>query len=161
MMHILAFDSSINSASLTQLASVADQMVPKSSSGSQTPATLNKVGCVWFQGATVGRGQLQSPALRNQPFPTFDPVNIGVKTMSPVRAAYMWDQPLVLNPFDELDAFATNAAGGAEHDRAFAILFDNMPQKISGPFLRVRWTSSTTLGAGAWTACPITFDTAL
>lgn len=160
-MHVLAFDSSINSATLTQQNGVADQIVPASSNGYQVPGQLNKVGCVWSQGTTLVRTQLQSPALRNQPFPIFQPVNVGAQSMSPVRAAYLWNAPLVLNPFDELDSFANNAAGGAVHLRSFVILFDTPPVPVNGPFLRVYWSSTTAVTAGAWSAIPITLFSSL
>ena len=153
-MHILAFFSSINSATLTQQASVADQIVPKSSSGYQVPP-LNKVGLVFGIGTTLAQLQLQSPALRSQPFPTFRPVNIGAKTMSPVRAAYLWQTPLVLNPFDELDSFGNNAAGGAVNLFSFVTLFDTPPQRINGPFLHVTFTATIPASTTAWQSGPI------
>src|SRR5579884_2131211 len=114
--HIAVYDSSIaNSGALIQLAGATDAILRPSGSGFIVPPNLNKVGLVYGVGASLQRVQLQASSIRNNPFPTFIPVNVAATPPVLPRVHEMWDSPIVLAPYDELDAFGSQAGAGAEH----------------------------------------------
>jgi hypothetical protein len=162
-MHLAAYQSSItNDSALHQLTGVTDPILRASGNGFQVNPQLTKVGSLWLTGTSALRAQLQSQSLRAQPFPTFQPVNVGAANESPPRIADLWDSPLVLAAYEELDAFAAqNNATSSETETLFAIFFDSLNPRQSGQYLRARFTATTTLVANAWTAIVPAFDQAL
>src|SRR5579884_4285112 len=133
--HIVVFSSSIANTGLLQVAGVPDAIVRPSGSGYITPPNLNKVGMVYGVGANLQRIQLQTTSLRNQPFPTFKPVNVAAVPPVVPKVHQTWDSPLVLAPYEELDAFAAQNSAGAQTEQVVVTLFDQRPTPVKGNFL--------------------------
>ena len=106
------------------------------------------------------------------PYPTLSPNNRGSAFESPPRIWDYYKYPIPLNPTEELDIYATQNSGSSETEYVATLLSDNNPTPAqvpavqltlngTGRFFTAHATSSTTLTAGGWTQCQLTFDQAL
>lgn len=163
MFHVAAYQSSIaNDNALHQLTGILDAIMRQSGNGLQVNPALTKIGSLWMVGTSAVRVQVQSQSLRSQPFPTFQPVNIGTANENPPREADLWDYPLQLAAYEECDIFAAqNNSTSAETQTVFVVFTDGALGGVSGNLLRAHFTASTTLTANAWSAIVPSFDQAL
>jgi hypothetical protein len=160
--------NSTNGATLVQLTSVFNGVVPTLNSGFQVPqstdgsAPLSSLGLVAAVSAHLVRVRMQTPRWAPYPYPDLSPQNRGTAFESPPR---IWDfmaNPMPMTPTDELDMFAAQNHSTTEAVYGAVIFTDGMSRPIPpGRLFQARWTSSTTLTAGAFTPVPITLDIAL
>lgn len=172
MFHLEAFTSSIATGAQTfgQLNYVtANAVLASLNNGVQVSAILNNLMAFGGVGAHMVHLRPQATSFQPLPYITGSPNNRGTAFESPPR---IWDfsrYPIPLRPTEEFDMFATQNAGAAETEYAFAIFTDGQPNISPTPqlnvtlnglgrFTTVHATSSTTLTAGGWTQCSLTFD---
>lgn len=162
MFHLVAFGSSIsNSGALLQLDQITDEVLAASNNGILVPPQYKGVMGAAILGASVTRGQLQLPSLRNWGNQDLEPVNVGTKFESPVRANFYLENPLPIVGPEELDMYAAQTGAAAETDYALVWITDGVFQRASGRILQAHFTASTTLTAGAWSTFQPTLDNAL
>lgn len=164
MFHVAMYSSVIGAVgtALQQITGISDPIARVSNLGLLVPPSMRYIAYVAGVGTQQNRIQLQSPSLRVQPFPTFIPVNISTGQFDSIpRDHNMWDNPLAVDPYEELDVFAAQSTGAAATQSIAVIFADSIAAPVKGNFIRAHWTGTTTLTAGAWTACNITFDQAL
>jgi hypothetical protein len=164
MFHTSAYYSTVaNDNALHQITAVADSILRPSGNGLQIPSSIRKLIGVVGIGVTATRFQFQAPSLRDQPYPTIMPANIGTKAESPPRWQSFLSNPFTLDAYEELDAYAANNNGvsGSYAQYAGIWLCDTPPVPATGRVLKVRWTGTTTLTANAWSAVTPTFDQSL
>ncbi len=163
MMHLSLFHSAIASSAtvLAQLTSVAEPIIPASSSGFLVQP-LNKIALACLMGTGSVRAQLQSASLRKNPYIDIVPVNRAAVGSAPVRHTDWSQAPLQLATNEELDAFASQNSGGSYAPTLGVIFCDGpLPDLSSKPHLTIHATSATTLTALGWTAVTFTLDQTL
>jgi hypothetical protein len=163
--HTVAFTSSTSSSGATtfvQLNFKADVIVPTLNNGLQVPKSLNKLGFLAGVGTSLTNIRAQTPAFLPYPWPSFAPVNRGSAFESPPRMWDLFKYPLQMNPTDELDIYVCQNSGGSETEYVFVTLTDGVlsPAPL-GRFFTVHATGTTTVTAGAFTSCALTFDQAV
>ena len=163
--HTVVYTSSTSGSGATtfvQLNFKTDAIVPTLNNGLQVPKTLNKLAFLGGVGTSLTNFRAQTPSFLPYPWPSFAPVNRGSAFESPPRTWDLFDRPLPMNPTDELDIFICQNSGGSETEYVFASLYDGMMTPApAGRYFTVHGTGSTTVTAGAFTACSLTFDQAI
>lgn len=163
--HTVVYTSSTSGSGATtfvQLNFKADAIVPTLNNGLQVPKQLSRLGFVAGVGTSLTNFRAQTPAFLPYPWPSFAPVNRGSAFESPPRMWDLFDRPLSMNPTDELDIWICQNSGGAETEYVFASLTDGVETPApAGRFFTVHGTGSTTVTAGAFTLCALTFDQAI
>jgi hypothetical protein len=163
--HTVVFTSSTSSSGATtfvQLNFKQDPIVPTLNNGLQVPKQLNKLNFLAGVGTSLTNFRAQTPAFLPFPWPAFAPTNRGSAFESPPRYFDGFKSPLPMNPTDELDIYICQNSGGTETEYVFATLGDGTIQPApAGRFFTVHATGSTTVTAGAFTACALTFDQAI
>jgi len=163
--HTVVFTSSTTNSGATtfvQLNFKADVIVPTLNNGLQVPKQLNRFGFIGALGTSLTNVRAQTPAFLPFPWPSFAPTNRGTGFESPPRMTDLFKNPLPMNPTDELDIYIAQNSGGAETEYAFVSLTDGMlaPAPV-GRFFTVHASGTTTVTAGAFTSCQLTFDQAI
>lgn len=163
--HTVVFTSSTSSSGATtfvQLNFKQDSIVPTLNNGLQVPKQLNKFGFLAGVGTSLTNIRAQTPAFLPFPWPAFAPTNRGSAFESPPRMFDGFKMPLPMNPTDEFDIYICQNSGGTETEYVFVTLTDGMlaPAPV-GRFFTVHATGTTTVTAGAFTACAMTFDQAI
>ena len=163
--HTVVFTSSNGTSGATTFIQTnfkTDQIIPTLNNGLQVPKQLNKLCFLAGLGTSLCNIRAQTPAFLPYPWPTFAPVNRGSAFESPPR---MWDgfkSPLPLNPTDEFDIYTAQNSGSSETEYVFVTLGDGLVQPApAGRFFSVHATGGTTVTAGAFTQCALTFDQAI
>ena len=163
--HTVVFTSSNGTTGATTFIQTnfkADAIVPTLNNGLQVPKQLNKLGFLAGLGVSMTNFRAQTPAFLPFPWPSFAPVNRGSTFESPPRMWDLYKNPLLMNPTDELDIFTCQNSGGAETEYVFVSLFDGViSPPPGGRFFTVHGVGSTTVTAGAFSLCALTFDQAI
>lgn len=162
MFHLALYDAAIAvSATLTQVAAIADPIIAPSGSGFLVPPTISQIMRLAGVGAILNRFQMTSASIRKYaPFECY-PVNLATSISSPARALHFESNPIPLAVNEELDAFVSNSSATSTHTTVAVWFCDGpiTPVKSGRPF-SLHWTASATLVANAWTSTAITFDNA-
>lgn len=163
--HTVVFTSSTSGSGATtfvQLNFKQDVIVPTLNNGLQVPKQLPKLAFLAGVGTSLTNIRAQTPSFLPYPWPAFAPVNRGSAFESPPRMFDGFKSPLPMNPTDELDIYICQNSGGSETEYVFSTLADGMPVPApAGRFFTVHATGSTTVTAGAFTTCQLTFDQAI
>lgn len=163
--HTVVFTSSTSGSGATtfvQLNFKADVIVPTLNNGLQVPKQLNRFGFTAGLGTSLTNYRAQTPAFLPFPWPAFAPTNRGSAFESPPRMTDFFKMPLPMNPTDELDIFICQNSGGSETEYVAVSLTDGMLAPApAGRFFTVHATGTTTVTAGAFTQCALTFDQAI
>lgn len=157
MFHLSAFQSSIaNGSTLIQIAGVTDQILPASGSGLLSTG-LNHLMALGFVGATLVRGQLQAPSLRDYGNLDVEPINIGTTWESPPRLRDFSQKMIPLAVPEEWDMFAANSGAGAAIENGFIWSSDGKLDPFPAKkIVQIRWTAASTLTANAWSNIQLT-----
>jgi len=163
--HTVVFTSSNGTSGATTFIQTnfkADVIVPTLNNGLQVPKQLNRLAFVAGVGTSLCNIRAQTPAFLPFHWPAFAPTNRGTAFESPPRMFDGFKNPLPMNPTDELDIYTCQNSGGSETEYVFVTLSDGMVVPApAGRFFTVHATGSTTVTAGAFTTCQLTFDQAI
>lgn len=161
MFTLAAWRQSITSTALIAINAVADPHLTIAGADVRVPIFATKLLAAYAGGVDAAQAQLNSPSLRS--FVPFDvaPVDVAALPSSTKALAENWDTPYELIVNEPLNALIANAAGGANIANMLVWLGDQAITPITGEILTVRATSATTLVAGAWTNCALTFSNVL
>jgi hypothetical protein len=144
--------------------------------GMQISPTLPNLMFVADVGVNAVHVRAQTPSMLPFPYPALSPNNRGGAAESPPRVHDFSQTPLPLKPTDELDAFATQNAAGAQVQYVLMQFCDQKPQPLPVPILpasltqnpmtpgryfSAHWTAAKTLSAGTWTQVQPVSDQAL
>lgn len=161
MFHLEYFTSSIatGAATMQQLTSIYNGVVPRLNNGFQVPAALPYLHSVVGIGTNLVRLRIQSPRFLPFPYPDLNPNNRGASGESPPRFFDYSTNPFPLNATDEIDIFASQNAAGAQVEYCAIQFTDNVKIPVpSGQAFTVHATAATTLGAGVFTPVQPIFD---
>lgn len=159
---LVGWTESQDSASLVNVAALADPHVRVSGDDVVVPANLNFVFGVYAIGSAITRAQLVSPSIRRRyPFEV-TPVEIAAEPADPVKYFPFPQSPVQLDPDESLNFQAAENGAGANQSTGLAWLSDGPISPIVGSeIFTIRATNTSTLGAYAWTNGALTFNDSL
>ena len=162
MFTLVGYTESQDSASLTNVAALADPHIRVSGDDVIVPSGLNYVGGVYAIGADTTRAQLVSPSIRRRyPFEIV-PVEVAAEPADPVKYFPLFDNPLQLDPDESLNAQAAENNASAGRSTVLVWLCDGATAPITGAeIFTIRATNTSTLTAYAWTNGALTFNDTL
>ena len=162
MFTLVGFSESQDSASLTNVAALADPHIRVSGDDVVVPSGLNYVGGVYAIGADTTRAQLVSPSIRRRyPFEIV-PVEVAAEPADPVKYFGLFDNPLQLDPDESLNAQCAENNASAGRSTVLVWLCDGAIAPITGAeIFTIRATNTSTLTAYAWTNGALTFNDTL
>lgn len=161
MYTVVAFTESQDSASLVNVAAVADTLYRTNGDDLFVPRELANLAGWWFGGANFTAGQIVSPSIRRRWPIDVDEADLAAEPGSPVNFTDRFDSPIPLVPTEQINVLAAEDAAGASRVTAVLFLSDGETTPVSGDIATIRATGTTTLVANAWTVGQISFSQTL
>lgn len=161
MWAIVGYTESQDSATLVNVAALADQSVRVNGDDIIIPRGLNFLLGAYALGPNVTRAQLLSPSLRRVFNQEIGPIDVAALPTSPVPFNLFAPNILELDEDEALNAQAAEDAAGASRATVLVLLGDGPIEPVTGDLHTVRVTGATTLVANAWTNGALTFDQTL
>lgn len=159
---LVGWTQSVDTAGvLTPIAALADQSVRVNGNDIIVPTGLQNLIAAYALGAAITRAQLVSPSLRRYLNPEIAPVDINILPTPPIGLMQLWDNPILLDAEEALDANYAENGAGAQRGTILGWLADGPIEPVTGDIRTVRVTATTTLVANAWTNGAIAFDQSL
>ena len=158
MFHTSAFSSSIaNDGILHQLSQIPDSILPETNEGLLS-SRLNFLLALGFVGASLTRGQMQAPSLRDYGNQDVQPINVGTAWESPPRIDDLSRKPVPLAMSEEWDLFAAQEdAMDSETEYGFLWSSDgNLDAFPAKKIVQIHWSASVTLVEDTWSLIQIT-----
>ena len=161
MLHTIGFSGQPASASLTNIAGLADQTMTVNGNNITITAPVNNLVAAYGRGAHMTRAQIFTPSL-NRLYPyEIAPVDVSATPQQPNRFAFFPESPIGLQDEEFMQAIVIDATAAEQAD-VFAWLSDGPIAPISsGEIFTARATGTTTLTAATWTNVAITFTSTL
>jgi hypothetical protein len=162
MFTLVCFSESQDSATLVNVAAVADPHIRVSGDDISVPSAVSNIGGVYAIGSAITRASLVSPSIRRRyPFEV-TPVEIASEPADPVKFLPLFQSPIALDADESLNAQAAENGAGANQSSIFVWLTDGPIQPVTGlEMFTVRATNTSTLSAFAWTNGALTFNDTL
>jgi hypothetical protein len=158
MFHLAAFTESQDSATLVNVAAMADQTLQVQADDLIVPDDLPFLMGYYGVGPNLTRAQLTSPSLRSTWAEEIKPVDVAAVPSSPYAFHFLGDAAIPLIPDEALNALAAEDNAAAARATIMIWLCDQVPQPLVGHEIRsVRVTGSFTAAANAWTNGSLTF----
>jgi hypothetical protein len=159
---LVAWSQSVDTSGvLTPVAALADQSVRVNGNDIIVPTGLQNLIAAYGLGPSITRGQLASPSLRRYLNPEIAPLDVNTLPTPPIGLMQLWDNPILLDAEEALDANFAESGAGAARGTIGAWLADGPIEQVTGDIRTVRVTATTTLIANAWTNAALTFDQTL
>lgn len=109
-------------------------------------------------GANLSAARIQTPLLIQTGSNHLRPFVVGAAFGSNPNTANFWRSPVKFRATENIDVQTSNAGGAPETHTFVLQLGDGNYSMPAGQRLKIRAQSATTVTAGAWTLCPLTFD---
>ncbi len=158
---LAAFSESQDSATLVNVAALADQHLTVSGDDLRVPEFANHLVGVHALGPNVTRAMLVSPTLRRMLNYEITPIDVGVEPASNPPVVMFARNPIPLVTDENINAQAAEDAAGASRATVLVWLSDGALTPVEGEMYTVRVTGATTLAANVWTNAALTFDQSL
>jgi len=163
--HLIAFQGSVDAATLTALPTVVDDVLTRTGTTRYVvPEEYNYVRFAIATGPNLTRAVLVAPSLEVRRMRgEIIPHTRGTETLNSAKPAIaLFPTPLALTPSEELEAQVTEDAAGASQVNVLVSLSPaELPPPPGGDLRIVRATSSTTLTPRTWTTVNVTLDLSL
>lgn len=158
---LIGYSESQDSATLTNIAALADPHVRVSGDDIVVPKGLpNLLGC-YFLGVSLTQGQLASPSLRRRVNLDVEPLDRNTLPLATTKPMHdFFDSPIPLDGEESLNALMAED-GTTTRGNALVWLGDGPVSPVKGDILTVRVTNASTLTANAWTNGALTFSQSL
>jgi|SRR5215469_3097499 len=168
MLQVSAFTSSIaNTAADQQILAVADGLIPTRDFALVVPPDLPRVVATMFYGANLTTAKLKPASYRRfgdyWVLPYANAIG-GAGAMTPyldLTDSPVSGPPLILDPQEELPAYAQQGSAGAQQAYACVVFSEAGVKRHSGKFFTVRATGTNTLVPNTWSVCTPVMDTGL
>lgn len=160
MYHLGLFDSSIATATETQLAAVADDILVIQQSGF-VPQDNMAIAIAFALGTNLQYAYLTTPTFRQVTTPFLRPTNQGATFPSFGGLCDYRQNPLKVKPQEVLAAYAYQDAVGAENEFVGVALQQSYTPAPQGDIYTMRATSTTAAVASAWTQLTMTWQNTL
>lgn len=153
MFSVVAFSESQDSATLVNIAAVADSLYRSSGDDIFVPRSLPLLGGFLFAGVNFTQGQIWSPSIVRRLGGGYDvdQADLAAEPGSPPNFVDLFDAPLPLAVGEQLRTLMAEDAAGASRVTAILMLLSEAVTPIEGDVISVRATGTTTLVANAWT----------
>jgi hypothetical protein len=162
MFHLAAFSESQDSATLVNVAALADRTLQVNGDDLIVPDDLTFLLGYYGVGPNLVRAQLISPSLRTTWAEEISPVDVAAIPNSPYAWTFLGDAAIPLVPDEALNALASEDNAAAARATILVWLCDQPPAPLIGMEIRtVRVTASFTATANAWTNGTLTFADSL
>lgn len=158
--HCAAYRASFNSAAETEIAVVQDNVIPISNNRLLPPEDYGVIA-VWSGGTTMDFSRINTPSLRNVNAPPLFPVTRGTVPGSDPNVDDKRGNPLKINALEEIMVTVLQSSGGAEMETVVLFLSQGFEPAPRGNIYSIRGTGTTTVAAGAWSPCAMTWETNL
>jgi hypothetical protein len=160
---VVAYSESQDSATLVNIAAVADTLYRTSGDDLFVPRAVPNLAGYLFLGANFTQGQLFSPSIRRRLGGDFDvdQADLVDEPASPTNFVDYFDRPFPLVAGEQLRTLMAEDAAGASRVSAILFLSDGPAAPIEGDIITIRATGTTTLVANAWTVGSITLASTL
>jgi hypothetical protein len=112
-------------------------------------------------GANMSQSRIQTPLIIQTASLHLEPVNNSATFPTDCNIIDFTGNPVQFRKTEGVDVQTSNAGGAAENHVVVLFFGDKRYDRIAGPRVRVRATSSTAVTAGVWTRVPIVFDESL
>lgn len=156
--HLAAFDESQDTATLANVATVADTILRTNGDDLYVDRTLSQIIGIYALGATIARAQLRSPSMLNYWYYEISGLDLSAEPSSPQIFHDLRFTPLQLAPTEALNAQIAEAAAGAEREIVLVWFSDGPITPVEADVRTLRFTASATLTANAWTNVQLTAD---
>lgn len=156
--HLCGFSESQDSATVTNIAALADQAVQVNGDDIIVPNDLTLLGGMYALGPSLTRANVTSPSIRRIFANELIRLDLSATPTDQLLMSWHGDSRLQLDPGEQLNAQMAEGAAGASRGTVLTWLFDRMQQAISADIRSIRVTSTGTAVANAWTNIPLTFN---
>lgn len=161
MFTVVGWTESQDSATLVNIAALADPHVRVEGDFVAVPDAVNQLAMLYALGPDLTQAQLQSPSLRRILNYQIGPLDLAAEPTSVPPMIDLSRSPIVLDPEEQLAALASEGGAGATRATVLAWLADKPLLPVNGDIRTVRATNTSTLVANAWTNGGLTFDQTL
>jgi len=159
--HLAGWSQSVDQPTVAPISALADPVLTVSGNNIQVPDWANYLVGAAGVGVNLTRFQIQSPSLRRILNYEVAPLNYQATPLNPAVQADLFDHPIQLDPYEQLQAYCAEDGAGATRMNGLIWLGDGKLDQVTGPVFSMRATASVTLTAYAWTNTAITFDQVL
>lgn len=161
MFHLLGYSESNDTATLDNIAALADQAVQVNGDSVIVPNDITQVIATYAQGPSLTRAQIISPSIRRVFPQELYRLDLSATPTDQLLLSDHRDNPLQLDSGEQLQAFMAESAAGASRGTVLVWLADRSPNPIIGDIRTIRVTSTNTATANAWTNVTLAFNDVL
>lgn len=159
--HLVAYSESQDSATLVNIAALADPSVRVNGDDVLVPRGFGNLAGYYFLGPNFTLGQIVSPSIRRT-FPIdVEPADVAAEPASPSALIWLGDAPIALDETEAINTLMGEDAAGASRVTALLWFSDGALAPVSGETYTIRATNASTLAANAWTNGALTFTNTL
>lgn len=120
------------------------------------------IQCAYAGAAGLNRARFISPTFRQITTPWIRPINLAIVPLDEANIADYRQNPLRIRGLEELQLEGTQTTGGAAVIVGMACISSGpLTPSPAGDIYTMRGTGTTTVTAGAWSLCPITWQDTL
>lgn len=156
MFHLCAYTASIGNTADTDVGALVDDILTIQNSHFVLSQPMNLIAAAAMS-ATLSRAKVASPTMRQIASPFIRPIILAAIPAANPNVDIMDDRPFTIPPFEEIQVQATSGVAMTERFTALLWLSLGITQPARGNVIPLRWTSSTTAAANAWTTATVTF----
>ena len=157
--HTVAYRGSVtNGTTNTAIAGVADNIIPKASSGAFLFNESLTIRAGLAGGVNASRSRINTPNVRAVGLPYIAPISAGVTNPSPLNVADFGTNGPQPNVADEVSIEATHTDAGAQIQWAALWLRRSVKPWTPADRYRIRGTAAITGVVGSWASGAITLD---
>lgn len=162
MFHLAGFSASQDTATLANIAALADQAINTSGNDLIVPDDLPLLIATYVLGPSLTRAQVTSPSMRRSWTQELLQIDLSATPTDQLLVAYHIANPIVLDTDEQLNALMSEGAAGASRGTVLVWLADTPPNEIIGQDIRtIRFTSTTAAVANVWSNIAIAFNDTL
>jgi hypothetical protein len=156
---LIGYTESQDSATLVNVAALADQVHSVNGDNIRVPEVFNKIVGIYALGANTTAAEIFAPSLLERIAPNINPIDVGAEPASLPPWIDLRKAPLDLVSGENLIAQAAEDAAGAARSTILVWLADApISEVVAANIITVRATNASTLTANAWTNGALTFD---
>lgn len=161
MHHILAWRKSIADIVADDITPVTDGLMAINNSHF-VPQNDMRILAAYFGGAGATRARFITPSFRQTSTPWIRPINLAIVPLDEPNIADYTANPLKIKGLEELQLEGYQTTGGAAVVVGVAAVSPGpIAPAPQGDIISMRGTGTTTVTAGAWTQCTITWQDTL
>jgi hypothetical protein len=159
--HLVAWYENADRPDLAPIAAIADPSLTVAGNNVQIPNFASMLVAAYALSPNIVQAQLQSPSLRR--IANFDiyPLAQAYTPATVFEMAQFFQNPIQLDVNEQMQAFISEDAVGADDLAVIAFLADGKPDLITDPMYTLHCTAAITCNAYEWTNGALVFDQAL